>query len=103
MTNITPIIEAILMLCAAVITVFVIPNLKGRLSVTNLENMRAWAKIAVAAAEQLYNVVDGDKKKEYVVEFLKSKGFGVDMDALDKVVEAEVLKLHRALKEGYDG
>lgn len=53
--------------------------------------------IAVSAAEQIYTSSGkGTAKKQYVLEFLNSKGFTVDMDSLDKLIESAVY----ALKNG---
>ena len=49
--------------------------------------------------EQLY---EGKAKKEYVVnyltEMLKKQGLTVDMETLENMIEAEVLKLHKQIK-----
>lgn len=53
--------------------------------------------VAVTAAEQIYiGSGRGEEKKAYVLEFMNSKGFTVDMDALDKLIESAVY----ALKNG---
>lgn len=50
--------------------------------------------IAVSAAEQIYvGSGRGEEKKAYVLEFLNSKGFTVDMDSLDKLIESAVYAL----------
>lgn len=97
MTDITPIIQAVVALAAALITAFVIPWLKNKVGAQNMDLFLAWVDIAVAAAEQLYDTVDGEKKKAYVVNFLAQKGFKVDIEELDNAIEAAVLKLHNEL------
>ena len=78
MIDLTPIMEAIIALVVAVITAFVIPWLKGK----------------IEAAEQLYNGTGrGEEKKAYVVKFLQEKGFTLDPDSLDKLIEAAVFNL----------
>ena len=50
--------------------------------------------VAVEAAEQLYTGSGrGAEKKAYVVEFLNSKGFKIDAETLDKLIEAAVFNL----------
>lgn len=53
-------------------------------------------RIAVAAAEQLWKGSEkaGAEKKQYVIEFLKSKGLTVDFEELDAMIEAEVYSLY---------
>lgn len=97
MTDITPIIQAVVALAVALITAFVIPWLKNKIGAQNMDEFMRWVQIAVAAAEQLYESTDGDGKKAYVVNFLASKGFKVNPEEFDNAIEAAVLKLHNEL------
>ena len=56
-----------------------------------------WVKIAVAAAEQIYTAADGDKKKQWVLDYLEQRGIILDEDELDAAIEAAVLELHSQL------
>lgn len=95
--DLTPIIEALVTLISALITLFVIPKLAGylkeKLSAEQMSALKEWVKIAVAAAEQLYGSKTGQQKKEYVVSFLLSKGIVVDIDEVTALIESEVYKL----------
>lgn len=94
MIDLTPIMEAIIALAVAVITAFVIPWLKGKIDADKLEQIKLWVTVAVEAAEQLYNGTGrGEEKKAYVVKFLQEKGFTLDPDSLDKLIEAVVFNL----------
>nr|UWG82408.1 MAG: holin [Bacteriophage sp.] len=94
MIDLTPIMEAIVALVAAVITAFVIPWLKGKIDADKLEKIKLWVTVAVEAAEQLYEGSGrGEEKKAYVVKFLQEKGFTLDPDSLDKLIEAAVFNL----------
>ena len=94
MIDLTPIMEAIIALVAAVITAFVIPWLKGKIDADKLEKIELWVTVAVEAAEQLYvGSGRGAEKKAYVVQFLQEKGFTIDPDSLDKLIEAAVFNL----------
>ena len=94
MIDLTPIMEAIIALVVAVITPFVIPWLKGKIDADKLEQIKLWVTVAVEAAEQLYNGTGrGEEKKAYVVKFLQEKGFTLDPDSLDKLIEAAVFNL----------
>lgn len=97
MTDITPVVQAVITLAVALITAFVIPWLKKKIGTQNMDEFLRWVDIAVAAAEQLYASTDGDAKKAYVVQFLSNKGFKVDTEALDNAIEAAVLELHNSL------
>jgi LL-H family phage holin len=92
--NITPIIEALIGLLSIVITSFVIPWLKQKVAAEKLEKAKKWAKIAVEAAEQMYNESGkGEQKKEYVYNFLTTKGIVIDFDEVEALIESEVHKL----------
>ena len=94
MIDLAPIMEAIIALVVAVITAFVIPWLKGKIDADKLEQIKLWVTVAVEAAEQLYNGTGrGEEKKAYVVKFLQEKGFTIDPDSLDKLIEAAVFNL----------
>ena len=94
MIDLTPIMEAIIALVVAVITAFVIPWLKGKIDADKLEQIKLWVTVAVEAAEQLYNGTGrAEEKKAYVVKFLQEKGFTLDPDSLDKLIEAAVFNL----------
>lgn len=94
MIDLTPIMEAIIALVVVVITAFVIPWLKGKIDADKLEQIKLWVTVAVEAAEQLYNGTGrGEEKKAYVVKFLQEKGFTIDPDSLDKLIEAAVFNL----------
>lgn len=94
MIDLTPIMEAIITLVVAVITAFVIPWLKGKIDADKLEQIKLWVTVAVEAAEQLYNGTGrGEEKKAYVVKLLQEKGFTIDPDSLDKLIEAAVFNL----------
>ncbi len=95
--DLTPVIEALITLISAIITVFVLPKLtqwlKSKLSAEQQSALKEWVRIAVAAAEQLYGSKTGLQKKEYVVSFLLSKGIVVDIDEVTALIESEVYKL----------
>ncbi|MGN1444149.1 MAG: phage holin, LLH family [Acutalibacteraceae bacterium] len=93
MNDYTNIIEIIISLLSAVITAFLIPVLKQRLSAEKTEKLKFWVKTAVSAAEQIYGGKSGNEKKKYVVNFLLSKGIVFDVDEVSALIESEVYKL----------
>lgn len=98
MIDLTPIIEALVAVLAAVIVRYLVPWIKGKTTDTQREQMLAWVEIAVTAAQQLYHQADGTARKEYVKAFLASKGYDVDGEEIDNAIEAAVLRLHQALE-----
>lgn len=105
MTNITIIIEAAFALIAAVITAIVIPYIKSKTTVQQQAEINAWVKIAVSAAEQIYNGSGrGEEKKAYVLNWLAEHGITLDEARIDALIEAAVYELkHGMLTEENHG
>ena len=89
----TELFQAFITLLATIITTFLIPYIKKKLSSEKTEELRKWVSVAVKAAEQLYGGNTGTEKKEYVVSFLASKGIIFDVDEVNAMIESEVYKL----------
>ena len=95
--NITTIIQAVFALIAAVITVIVIPYIKSKTTAQQQAEINAWVKIAVSAAEQIYNGSGrGPEKKAYVFDWLKKRHIAVDEAKLDAMIEAAVYWLNHS-------
>lgn len=94
MIDLTPIVNAIIALIAAAISVFLIPWIKEKIEAEKLEQIMGWVTIAVEAAEQIYRESGmGEKKKAYVLDFLAKKGITLDVDSIDAMIESAVLDL----------
>lgn len=92
--DVTKILEAVIVLVLAVVTTFLVPYIKSKTTKEQRDQMESWAKIAVTAAEQIYNGVGrGEEKKQYVLDFLKSQGYTLDIDAINALVESAVREL----------
>lgn len=93
--DITIIIEAAVTLISAIVTCFLIPLVKSRLSAEKKEKLEFWIEAAVKAAEQIFKGIEksGTQKKEFVVQFLLSKGLVFDIDEVTALIEREVYKL----------
>lgn len=98
MTNLTPVIEAVIALIAALISAFVIPWIKRNTTAQDRDDFLRWVEIAVAAAEQLFVSTQGKEKKKYVIAFLEEKGYTWSESELNAAIEGAVLKLHRELE-----
>lgn len=88
MTNIdlTPILQALLALIAALITYRVVPWIKARTTEMQRENLEAVIRIAVFAAEQLFGSGYGAEKLDYATQWLKDRGYTVDRTQIEAVV-----------------
>ena len=95
MTDITPIAQAFIALVTTVIVIVIIPWIKSRTTSEQITQIMSWVNIAVLAAEQLFKGIGrGEEKKQYVLDFLKSKGYYIDAEKIDAMIEAEVSKLN---------
>jgi len=82
-------------LLGAIITYIVIPFMKERTTKEQRENLMFWVRVAVQAAEQIYNEKSqGALKKEYVINFLSQKGIVVTEGQIDILIEAAVFELN---------
>lgn len=95
MTDLTPIVNAVITLIAAIVTTFLIPWIKSKIDAAKLAQIVEWVGIAVRAAEQIYNESGmGEKKKQYVLDFLEDKGFTLDPNSINAMIEAAVKNLN---------
>ena len=95
MIDLTPIIESIIALAVALVTAFLIPYIKRKISEEEFAEIQTWVTVAVEAAEMIYTGTGrGKEKKRYVQDFLDSKGYKIDFDTIEALIEAAVLNLH---------
>ena len=101
MTDITWIVQAVLGLLAAVITTVIIPYIRRRTSGAQQDELEAWIRIAVSAAEQIYTGPGrGAEKKAYVQQWLAVRGVTVDGTVLDAMIESAVYALKAGVLAG---
>lgn len=98
MIDLTEIIIAVIGLIVAVLTTFLVPYLKQKLSAEQFNEMQMWVNIGVKAAEMLYaGTGRGEEKKAYVTEFLESKGCSLDATSIENMIEAAVLEMQNSM------
>ena len=96
------IILALIGLLGTIITYVLVPWVKTK--TTKEQNVNTlilrdevsfWVSVAVNAAEQIYREKgQGKLKKEYVIDFLTSKGINITIQELDVLIEAAVKELN---------
>ena len=97
MVDLTPIITTVLTLIFSLITAFLIPYIKTKVSAEQFATIKLWVQVAVQAAEMLYVGSDrGEEKKKYVIEFLNSKGFTLNAEEIENLIESAVLELKQS-------
>lgn len=97
MNNVTyQILTLIISLIGVILTYFVVPWLRSKTNTQQLDTIKLWINIAVAAAEQMKAVgllqID---KKEYVLKFVRDKGITITDQELDALIEAAVFELNK--------
>lgn len=94
MIDLTPIANAVITLVALLITAFLIPWLKAKIAAEKLEDIKKWVTIAVQAAEMIYESSDsGPLKKTYVKNYLNARGYDIDWNSLNVLIESAVLEM----------
>ena len=87
MIDLTPILETIIALIAALVTYKVIPWIKSKTTESQQAILMATVRTLVYAAEQLYGAGKGKEKLAYVKQKLEEKGFDIDVDAIEAAVK----------------
>lgn len=98
MIDFTPLIEALVVLLASVITVVIVPALRERYTNEQLEKAKSWVQIAVYAAEKMYGAGKGDEKLAYAEQILAEHKIKLDTATIKAMVDAEILKMQQAAK-----
>ena len=94
MTDITPILSAVIALVSVLITTFLIPYIKRKTTKEQQDMLETWVNIAVYAAEQLIKGSGkGGERKRYVLDFLEKRGLTYDAEAVDAMIEAAVREM----------
>jgi hypothetical protein len=87
MIDLTPIINAVIALLAAIVTWKLVPWIKMRTSNEEQALISALVRTGVFAAEQLYKTPGmGQAKFEYVQKYLLAHGYQVDQAAVEAAV-----------------
>lgn len=84
--DLTPLIQAVIVVLSLIITYKVVPYLKSKLSESKYKYLKSVVETLVFAAEQLYGAGEGDKKLDYVLSKLDEKGFTADRDVIEEYV-----------------
>lgn len=85
--DLTPIIQAIIALLAALVTYKLIPWIKAKTTETQYSYLMALTGTLVYAAEKLYETGDIENKLSYVSDQLQARGFDVDRAAIEAAVK----------------
>ena len=88
--DLTQVILALITLISGIVTTFLVPYLKTRMTAAQQERLAALIRVGVYAAEQLYRSGEGTRKKAYVIQLLEQQGYAIDSAEIDARIEAEL-------------
>ena len=90
--DLTSVALSLLALAVAFATVKISPFIKEKVESEKRENLYKWSQVAIKAAEQAVKngVIDKDKRKEKVQQFLMKKGYCINLDEVDNMIESIV-------------
>lgn len=106
--NITPILELVVKLIFAAVTIFLIPKIKKlfatKFSESDQKKLIRWAEIAVQAAEEAARsgLIDKKAKYQYAKDFLEKRGVTLDADAMQALIDSTVWELFNQFKQDSD-
>lgn len=101
MIDLTPILEALIGLVAALVSLYLIPWLRARTTAEQQAHIRAAVEVAVFAAEKVYGAGRGDEKLTYALAKLESMGIDIDEERVGAMIEAAIKQMEIA--EGEKG
>lgn len=103
--DITPILELVVKLIFALITIFLVPKLKELISTKVAESDQKkiirWVELAVQAAEEAERsgLIDKKAKYQYAKTFLEARGVTFDADTMQALIDSTVWELFNQFKD----
>lgn len=92
--DLTPLVQAVIALAAALVTCFVIPAIRAHTSETRFNIMMDVVRGLMYAAEQIFGGGNGPQKREWVMqrakERLLARGYDIDTDQVLEMIESAV-------------
>lgn len=105
--DITVILELIVKLIFAAITIFLLPKLKALISEKVAESDQKkiirWVELAVQAAEEAERsgLIDKKAKYTYALDFLEKRGVTFDPDTMQALIDSTCWELFNQFKKDY--
>ena len=106
--DITVILELIIKLIFAAITIFLLPKLKALISEKVAESDQRkiiqWVELAVKAAEEAERagLIDKKAKYTYALDFLEKRGVTFDPDTMQALIDSTCWELFNQFKKDSD-
>ena len=95
--DLTPLVALIMSVLLAAMAAGVLRLVNTRLNEEQQTILYTWVHIAVYAAEKLYGAGRGTEKLQYVRDLLETKGYTLDVETLEALVNAEIQEMEKEL------
>lgn len=96
MIDLTPLVQAVIALAAALITMYLIPWIKSRTTVEQQQHIKTAVQVAVYAAEKAYGAGHGDEKLAYAEKVLAGYNVRLDTQKLRALIDAQIKEMEQA-------
>ena len=106
--DITPILELVVKLIFAAVTIFLIPKIKkllaAKVAESDQKKLLRWAELAVQAAEEAERsgLIDKKAKYQYAKDFLEKRGVTFDPDTMQALIDSTCWELFNQFKKDSD-
>lgn len=106
--DITPILELVVKLIFAAVTIFLIPKIKkllaAKVAESDQKKIIRWVELAVQAAEEAERsgLIDKKAKYQYAKTFLEARGVTFDADTMQALIDSTVWELFNQFKQDSD-
>ena len=103
--DITPILELVVKLIFAAVTIFLIPKLKellaAKVAESDQKKIIRWVELAVQAAEEAERagLIDKKAKYTYALNFLEKRGVTFDPDTMQALIDSTWWELFNKFKD----
>ena len=95
MIDLTPLLQAVISLAAALITIYLIPWIRAKTTAEQQDKLRAAISIAVYGAEKMYGAGHGAEKFAHARAWLQAQGFDIDIETLQMEIDAAIYDMEQ--------
>jgi ABC-type antimicrobial peptide transport system permease subunit len=101
----TKVLLSVISICSALITAYVVPYVKSKISANEFDTLTTYISCAVRCAEQIYTKEEKTQKKDFVIEYARNilnekLHLDISYEELDTLVEGIVNEIKHCDKNG---
>ena len=99
--DITVLLQLLIYIIVAIISAYLIPIAKSKMSKNQQELLAYWLEMAVYAAEEAANAnkIPKSEKLQYSIDFLNKKGIKYDKNTIEVMIDSKVRELINQFKD----